>query len=130
VTYVREGLRSLMLTQTGDEAEMNAEGYVKITGRLKDLIIRGGENIHPLEIENCILGNPGVNDVSVVGVKDDRYGESVVAFVVRKSGRNVTAAGESNKTYAATIQEWVKGRLSKHLGESRVHWRLCRDMLC
>ncbi len=56
---------------------------MKITGRIKDLIIRGGENIHPLEIENCLLAHPGIADVSVVGLGDERYGEVVAAFVVR-----------------------------------------------
>ncbi|PQE15635.1 hypothetical protein CJF30_00006059 [Rutstroemia sp. NJR-2017a BBW] len=72
---------------TGDEACMDEEGYVKITGRIKDLIIRGGENIHPLEIENCILGmGEKISDVSVVGISDAKYGEVVVAFVVPANG--------------------------------------------
>lgn len=80
-----------------------------ITGRIKDLIIRGGENIHPLEIENCLLAHPGVGDVSVVGVPDERYGEVVASFVsAREQGSKMVTAGE--------IQEWVRERLSNHLG--------------
>lgn len=81
--------------KTGDEASMDAEGYVKITGRIKDLIIRGGENIHPLEIENSIFGMEEVREVSVVGVSDPKYGEVVCAWVVGRSGveRGVDDAG-------------------------------------
>ncbi|KAL8733254.1 MAG: hypothetical protein Q9166_002271 [cf. Caloplaca sp. 2 TL-2023] len=67
---------------TGDEALMDSDGYLKITGRIKDIIIKGGENIHPLEIENCLLAHPKVAEVSVVGLPDERYGEAVAAFVV------------------------------------------------
>ncbi|EKD14327.1 uncharacterized protein L3040_008321 [Drepanopeziza brunnea f. sp. 'multigermtubi'] len=74
---------------TGDEAEMDADGYVKITGRIKDLIIRGGENIHPLEIENALFGMDAVSEVSVAGVPDGRYGEVVAAFVVVSQGVRV-----------------------------------------
>ncbi|KAJ5665473.1 AMP-dependent synthetase/ligase [Penicillium maclennaniae] len=93
---------------TGDEASMSPDGYVTITGRIKDLIIRGGENIHPLEIENCLLGNPGVGDVSVVGVPDERYGEVVAAFVIaREHGPKTITAKE--------LQDWVREKLSSHL---------------
>ncbi|KAL8938500.1 MAG: hypothetical protein Q9216_003860 [Gyalolechia sp. 2 TL-2023] len=76
---------------TGDEAEMDADGYLKITGRIKDIIIRGGENIHPLEIENCLLGHPKVAEASVVGLPDERYGEAVAAFVVRAARAELSA---------------------------------------
>ncbi|KAK5015085.1 hypothetical protein LTR60_003043, partial [Cryomyces antarcticus] len=71
---------------TGDEASMDEEGYVRITGRIKDLIIRGGENIHPLEVENCLFGHDAIAEVSVVGLPDERYGEVVAAFIVKKHG--------------------------------------------
>lgn len=92
---------------TGDEASMDEEGYVKISGRIKDLIIRGGENIHPLEVENCLLAHDSVQDVSVVGLPDERYGEVVAAFVVKREGQQLSADG---------IRSWVKERLSGHLG--------------
>lgn len=88
---------------------MSADGYVTITGRIKDLIIRGGENIHPLEIENCLLANPDVADVSVVGVPDERYGEVVAAFVVAREQA-------SNSITTEQIQSWVREKLSNHLG--------------
>jgi TBC1 domain family member 8/9 len=93
---------------TGDEASMDAEGYVRITGRIKDLIIRGGENISPLEIENCLLSMDEVEDVSVVGVKDAHYGEVVGAFIIRSAAGRDLSNGQ--------IRNWVKERLSKHLG--------------
>lgn len=100
-----------MTMQSGDEAVMSADGYVSITGRIKDLIIRGGENIHPLEIENCLFANPGVLSVSVVGVPDGRYGEVVAAFVVpREEGQKQIAVPE--------IKEWVREKLSHHLGKT------------
>lgn len=93
---------------TGDEAAIDSEGYVRITGRIKDLIIRGGENIHPLEIENCLLAHDGVQNASVVGVPDERYGDVVAAFVVKSDLRDVSAD---------EIRDWVRNRLSHQSGE-------------
>lgn len=88
---------------------MSPDGYITITGRIKDLIIRGGENIHPLEIENCLLAHPGVGEVSIVGVPDERYGEVVAAFVVAREPGSLTPKD---------IQQWVRRKLSGHLGWS------------
>jgi acyl-CoA synthetase (AMP-forming)/AMP-acid ligase II len=66
---------------SGDLARIDADGYVSITGRAKEMIIRGGENIYPAEIEDALRRLPGVLDASVVGVPDERYGEQVAAFV-------------------------------------------------
>ncbi|KAG0650484.1 Acyl-ligase [Hyphodiscus hymeniophilus] len=74
--------REKVWMHTGDEALMDEDGYVKITGRIKDLIIRGGENIHPLEVENVLFKHDHVSEASVVGLPDERYGECVAAFVV------------------------------------------------
>ncbi|KAM3416484.1 hypothetical protein BST61_g8077 [Cercospora zeina] len=101
---------------TGDEAVMDEQGYVAITGRIKDLIIRGGENIHPLEIENCLLGHEGVREVSVVGLKDEKYGEVVAAFVVRN--RN----SEGERLSAKGVRDYVRERLSGHLVPKFVFW--------
>lgn len=98
---------------TGDEAAMDAEGYVKITGRIKDLIIKGGENIHPLEVENCLLAHESVNDVSVVGLPDERYGEIVAAFVIKRHGHSIEADD---------IRKWVRESLSHHLVPKYVFW--------
>jgi fatty-acyl-CoA synthase len=74
---------------TGDLAVMDDEGYVAITGRIKDLIIRGGENISPREIEEFLYGHPDIIDVQVVGVTDPLYGEAVCAFVQPRPGATV-----------------------------------------
>ncbi|NED80934.1 AMP-binding protein, partial [Streptomyces sp. SID11233] len=67
---------------TGDLALMREDGYVEIAGRIKDMIIRGGENIYPREIEEFLHTHPKISDVQVVGVPDARYGESVLACVI------------------------------------------------
>jgi TBC1 domain family member 8/9 len=99
-----------MWMHTGDEAAMDEDGYVSITGRIKDLIIRGGENIHPLEIENCLFAHPAVKEVSVVGLPDEKYGEVVAAFVV-------LADGDGKSVDREGIRNWVSERLSHHLGK-------------
>ncbi|EMC94182.1 hypothetical protein BAUCODRAFT_223006 [Baudoinia panamericana UAMH 10762] len=98
---------------TGDEASMDEEGYVSITGRIKDLIIRGGENIHPLEVENCLLAHDSVREVSVVGLPDEKYGEIVTAFVVKAQGVALTAQ---------EVRDWVREKLSGHLVPKYVFW--------
>ena len=66
---------------TGDLAEMDESGYVRIVGRSKDMIIRGGENIYPREIEEFLYRHPSVADAQVVGIPCDRYGEELVAWI-------------------------------------------------
>jgi fatty-acyl-CoA synthase len=73
---------------TGDLAVMDAEGYVTISGRIKDMVIRGGENIYPREIEEFLHSHPDVADVQVIGVPDPTYGEELMAWVVMKPGRD------------------------------------------
>ncbi|KAK3940548.1 acetyl-CoA synthetase-like protein [Diplogelasinospora grovesii] len=120
---------------SGDEASMDADGYVEITGRIKDLVIRGGENIHPLEIENCLFQHPLIAEASVVGVPDERYGECVGAFVIAHRGVTVVEdeqqqqqqqAGEDEaKSQALTkksVRDWVRTHLSSHLVPKYVFW--------
>jgi fatty-acyl-CoA synthase len=71
---------------TGDLAQMDAEGYVSIVGRIKDLVIRGGENVYPREVEEFLMGHPDIVDVQVVGVPDARYGEELMAYVQTRGG--------------------------------------------
>ena len=71
---------------TGDVATMDADGYVNIVGRIKDMVIRGGENVYPREVEEFLYGHPAVADVQVVGVPDARYGEELVAWVALREG--------------------------------------------
>lgn len=67
---------------TGDLAVMNDDGYVRIVGRIKDMIIRGGENVYPREIEEFLYSHPKIADVQVVGVPDEKYGEEIAACVI------------------------------------------------
>ena len=75
---------------TGDLACRDADGNYRITGRLKDMIIRGGENIYPKEIEEFIYTCPKVSDVQVIGVPDEKYGEEIMACVILKDGESMT----------------------------------------
>jgi fatty-acyl-CoA synthase len=75
---------------TGDLAVMDESGYVKITGRAKDMIIRGGENVYPREIEEFLYTHPEISDVQVYGVPDQKYGEQVAAAVIPKPGASLT----------------------------------------
>ncbi len=75
---------------TGDMARRDENGYFKITGRIKDMIIRGGENIYPKEIEDFIYTHSKVKDVQVIGVPDKQYGEEIMACVILKDGESIT----------------------------------------
>jgi len=75
---------------TGDLAVMDDDGYCRITGRIKDMIIRGGENIYPREIEEFLYTHPDIKDVQVVGVPSRKYGEEVAAFIQPKNGKRVS----------------------------------------
>lgn len=90
---------------TGDLATVDAEGYYKITGRIKDMIIRGGENIFPKELEDFLYTHPAVRDVSVVAVPSRKYGEEVCAFVIKKADAEVTEE---------EIKNYVTKNLAKH----------------
>jgi len=76
---------------SGDLGVMDHDGYVRITGRLKDMIIRGGENIYPREIEDFLFTHPKVADVAVFGIPDERLGEAVMAWIQLHSGESASA---------------------------------------
>ena len=90
---------------TGDLARRVAGGYFRITGRIKDMIIRGGENIYPKEIEDFIYTHPKVSDVQVIGVPDQQYGEEIMACVILKEGETMTE-GE--------LKQYVLDHMAKH----------------
>ena len=90
---------------TGDLAVRDDQGNYKITGRIKDMIIRGGENIYPKEIEDFMYTHPDVKDVQVVGVPDITYGEAVLAVVIRRDGSKVTED---------ELKEFVRSHMAKH----------------
>ncbi|NBO80571.1 MAG: fatty acid--CoA ligase, partial [Actinobacteria bacterium] len=75
---------------TGDAGYKDKEGYVYIHDRVKDMIVSGGENVYPAEVENALMKHPAVQDVAVIGIPDDRWGEVPLAIVVRKAGVEVT----------------------------------------
>jgi fatty-acyl-CoA synthase len=75
---------------TGDLATMDEEGYLNIVGRIKDMVIRGGENIYPREIEEFLYGHPKISDVQVIGVPDKKYGEEIMAWIKLKEGESTT----------------------------------------
>jgi fatty-acyl-CoA synthase len=90
---------------TGDLARCDENGYFKITGRIKDMIIRGGENIYPKEIEDFIYTHPKVKDVQVIGVPDKQYGEEIMACVILKAGEELTAD---------ELRDYIRSHMAKH----------------
>ena len=90
---------------TGDIARRDENGNYKITGRIKDMIIRGGENIYPKEIEDFIYTHPKVSDVQVIGVPDRQYGEEIMACVILKDGESMTEE---------ELKDYVRSHMAKH----------------
>lgn len=88
---------------TGDAGNMDADGFVYIRDRIKDMVISGGENVFPAEVESVLAGHPSVADVAIIGVPDDRWGEAVKAIVVRRPDAELT--GEE-------LVEWSRSRLA------------------
>jgi len=88
-----EAIDSARWMHTGDLATMDSDGYVRVVGRIKDMIIRGGENVYPREIEEFLYTHPDVADVQVIGVPDERYGEELMAWVVLRPGSSVDSEG-------------------------------------
>jgi fatty-acyl-CoA synthase len=78
---------------TGDLATIDENGYCRIVGRIKDMVIRGGENIYPREIEEFLYRHPDIQDVQVIGVPDDHYGEELCAWVILRSGADLDEEG-------------------------------------
>ncbi len=90
---------------SGDLAVKTAGGYYRITGRIKDMIIRGGENVYPREIENYLYNMPQIEMVEVAGIPDEKYGEIVGAFIKLKGGQSLTQE---------EVQEFCRGNISRH----------------
>ena len=89
---------------TGDLATMNQDGYINIVGRAKEMIIRGGENLYPIEIENYLLEHPGILEVAVIGLPDKKYDEECCA-IIRKDSNRLTNEKE--------LREWCESRISR-----------------
>jgi fatty-acyl-CoA synthase len=98
---------------TGDLATMDGDGYVQIVGRSKDMVIRGGENVYPREIEEFLYTHPDVADVQVVGVPDPHYGEEIAAFVIAREGAALDTEA---------VREFCAGRIA--------HYKVPRYVIC
>ena len=109
----RQAVDAARWMHTGDLATIDEEGYVNIVGRIKDMIIRGGENIYPREVEEFLYTHPDVADVQVIGVPSEKYGEEVMAWVKPREGANVT--GEE-------LAAWCKGKIASF--KIPRHWKL------
>ena len=101
----REAIDEARWMHTGDLATMDDDGYVNIVGRSKDMIIRGGENVYPREIEEFLYTHPDIADVQVIGVPDERYGEVVSAWVVLKPGAELDEDG---------LKEFCHGQIARY----------------
>jgi fatty-acyl-CoA synthase len=101
----REAVDAGRWMHSGDLATMDEDGYVKIVGRIKDMVIRGGENIYPREIEEFLYTHPSVADVQVIGVPDQRYGEELMAWVVPRPGANLTEE---------EVREFCQGKIAHY----------------
>jgi fatty-acyl-CoA synthase len=108
----REAIDPARWMHTGDLATMDDEGYVNIVGRIKDMIIRGGENVYPREVEEFLYTHPDVADVQVIGVPSEKYGEEVMAWVKLREGAHITGDG---------LAAWCKGKVATY--KIPRHWK-------
>jgi fatty-acyl-CoA synthase len=109
----REALDSEGWVHTGDLGVMRPDGYVQVTGRLKDMIIRGGENIYPREIEDVLAEHPAVAQSAVFGLRDEKWGERVAAAVILKKG-----ASASDQE----LSEFLQTRIARHKVPKEFHF--------
>jgi fatty-acyl-CoA synthase len=107
-----ESIDAARWMHTGDLAVMDEEGYVNIVGRIKDLVIRGGENVYPREIEEFLYSHPDIVDVQVIGVPDLKYGEEIMAWVKLREGTSLDAAG---------LRAFCEGRIAHYKIPRYVH---------
>jgi fatty-acyl-CoA synthase len=108
-----EAIDAARWMHTGDLATMDDGGYVNVVGRIKDVVIRGGENVYPREVEEFLYAHPDVADVSVVGVPDERYGEELMAWVVMKPG--------AASLTADAVREFCAGKIAHYKVPRYVH---------
>jgi fatty-acyl-CoA synthase len=101
----REAIDAAGWMHTGDLATIDEDGYCRIVGRIKDMVIRGGENVYPREIEEFLYTHPQIQDVQVIGVPDQKYGEELCAWIVPKRGAVLDAE---------LIQAFCKGRIAHY----------------
>ncbi|CEJ56598.1 hypothetical protein PMG11_02800 [Penicillium brasilianum] len=111
---MRRGEDGVLWMHTGDEALLDEDGYAQITGRLKDMIIRGGENIFPREIEERIMVHAAISEASVVGIRDERYGEVVGCFLKGVEG--------SPRISDLEVKQWVGQQMGRHKTPQHIFW--------
>lgn len=118
---------------TGDEGIMDEEGYLKIVGRIKDIIIRGGENLFPVQIENALTTHPGIHEAAAVAVPDTQYGEVVGAWIVRAPGHDDISKEEVRKAVSDAMNPqnapawvWFTDELPK-MASGKVMKHILRD---
>jgi fatty-acyl-CoA synthase len=109
----KEAIDSSGWMHTGDLASIDEDGYLQIVGRLKDVVIRGGENIYPREIEEFLYAHPDIADVQVIGVPDERYGEELMAWIVLRPG--------ARSLEHADLRAFCEGRLAGYKIPRYVH---------
>ena len=107
----REAMTADGFYRTGDVGTIDPDGYLTIIDRLKDVIITGGENVYPAEVEAVLAAHPGVADVAVIGIPDDRWGETVHAVVVPGSGPGAGEPGTGDLDTGELVT-WARGRLA------------------
>ena len=103
--------------RTGDLAVMDADGYLQITGRIKDMVIRGGENVYPREIEEFLHTHPDILDAQVVGVPDARYGEELCAWIQLRDGAEPLTAEAVREFAVGTLAHYKIPRYVKIVDE-------------
>ncbi|AIG73438.1 Hypothetical protein AJAP_02560 [Amycolatopsis japonica] len=108
-----EAIDAARWMHTGDLAIMDADGYVNITGRIKDMVIRGGENLYPREIEEFLYTHPDILDAQVIGVPDEKYGEELMAWVRMREG--------AEPLTAEAVREFCEGKLARYKIPRYVH---------
>ncbi|KAL1835373.1 hypothetical protein VTJ49DRAFT_6915 [Mycothermus thermophilus] len=109
--------QGVLWLHTGDEAVFDERGYCSITGRFKDIVIRGGENIYPLEIEERLVAHPAISTSIVVGLKDAHYGEVVGAFLQLDP-----AHGKKQRPSDDEVRDWVRRALGRHKAPTHIFW--------
>jgi fatty-acyl-CoA synthase len=108
-----EAIDAARWMHTGDLAVMDETGYIQITGRIKDMVIRGGENVYPREIEEFLYTHPDILDAQVIGVPDERYGEELMAWIRLRPGATPLTAD--------ALREFCSGKLAHYKIPRYVH---------
>jgi len=100
-----EAIDAARWMHSGDLATMDEQGYMRVVGRIKDMILRGGENVYPREIEEFLYSHPQIADVQVIGVPDERYGEQLMAWVIARPDAELTED---------VVREFCQGRIAHY----------------